>query len=100
MGVERSTVKRAIVDLEQSGRLRKEQRWRENGGKSSNMYYILKAAEEGKMDVLLIKKLDRLGRDTVKTLEFIRSMEQLGIELYSPLEGEIKLERSPYLSMQ
>ena len=36
----RSTVKRAISDLEQSGHLRKEQRWRENGGKSSNMYYI------------------------------------------------------------
>lgn len=36
----RSTVKRAIADLENSGRLRKEQRWRENGGKSSNMYYI------------------------------------------------------------
>lgn len=36
----RSTVKRAITDLEQSGHLRKEQRWRENGGKSSNMYYI------------------------------------------------------------
>lgn len=36
----RSTVKRAITDLEQSDRLRKEQRWRENGGKSSNLYYI------------------------------------------------------------
>lgn len=36
----RSTVKRAITDLEQSGRLRKEQRWRENGGKSSNLYFI------------------------------------------------------------
>lgn len=36
----RSTVKRAITDLEQSGRLRKEQRWRENGGKSSNLYYL------------------------------------------------------------
>lgn len=36
----RSTVKRAIADLEQSGRLRKEQRWRENGGKSSNLYYM------------------------------------------------------------
>lgn len=36
----RSTVKRAITDLEQSGHLRKEQRWRENGGKSSNLYYI------------------------------------------------------------
>ncbi len=36
----RSTVKRALADLEQSGRIRKEQRWRENGGKSSNMFYL------------------------------------------------------------
>ncbi|OLN31347.1 helix-turn-helix domain-containing protein [Desulfosporosinus metallidurans] len=36
----RSTVKRAIVDLEKMGHLRKENRWRENGGKSSNMYYV------------------------------------------------------------
>ena len=36
----RSTVKRAIVDLEKTGHLRKENRWRENGGKSSNMYYV------------------------------------------------------------
>lgn len=36
----RSTVKRAIADLEKNSRLRKEQRWRENGGKSSNLYYI------------------------------------------------------------
>lgn len=36
----RSTVKRAIADLEKTGYLRKEQRWRENGGKSSNMYYV------------------------------------------------------------
>jgi predicted transcriptional regulator len=37
----RSTVKRAIADLEQSGHLRKERRWRENGGKTSHMYYIM-----------------------------------------------------------
>jgi Site-specific recombinases, DNA invertase Pin homologs len=61
---------------------------------------VMKAAGEGKMDVLLVKKLDRLGRDTVKTLEFIRGLEQLGIELYSPLEGIIKLEQSPHLSLQ
>lgn len=36
----RSTVKRAIADLVKSGHLRKEQRWRENGGKSSCMYYV------------------------------------------------------------
>ena len=37
----RSTVKRAIADLGKSGRLHKEQRWRENGGKSSNLYYLV-----------------------------------------------------------
>jgi len=39
----RSTVKRALDDLEKSGYLRKEQRWRENGGKSSNMFYLRKS---------------------------------------------------------
>jgi len=39
----RSTVKRALADLEKSGYLRKEQRWRENGGKSSNMFYLKKS---------------------------------------------------------
>jgi len=35
-----STVKRAITDLEKAGYLRKEQRWRGNGGKSSNLYFL------------------------------------------------------------
>lgn len=37
-----STVKRAISDLEQNGFIRKKQRWRENGGKSSLLYEIIK----------------------------------------------------------
>lgn len=37
-----STVKRAISDLEKNGFLRKKQRWRENGGRSSLLYEILK----------------------------------------------------------
>ena len=36
----RSTVKRALTDLGKSGHLSKEPRWRENGGKSSNLYRI------------------------------------------------------------
>jgi len=60
---------------------------------------VMKAAEEGKFDVLLVKRLVCLGRDTTKTLEFLRGMDQLGIKLYSPLEGEIRLEyHSPSLS--
>lgn len=36
----RSTVKRAITDLEKTGHHSKEQRWRENGGKSSLLYTL------------------------------------------------------------
>lgn len=36
----RSTVKRAIADLIHSGLLRKEFRYRENGGISSNRYFL------------------------------------------------------------
>jgi len=36
----RSTVKRAVADLEKAGCLIKEQRWRENGGKSSCFYRL------------------------------------------------------------
>ncbi len=36
----RSTVKRAIADLVKCDRVRKEQRWRANGGRSSLMFYV------------------------------------------------------------
>ena len=51
---------------------------------------VMKAAEDGKMDVLLVKRLDRLGRDMLKMLEFLRGLDQVGIRLYSPMEGEIR----------
>ena len=37
-----STVKRAISDLEKNGFIRKKQRWRENGGRSSLLIEILR----------------------------------------------------------
>ncbi len=37
-----STVKRAISDLEYAGFIRKKQRWRENGGRSSLLFEILR----------------------------------------------------------
>lgn len=36
----RRTVERAIADLVQAGFLKKEQRWRENGGRSSLLYTL------------------------------------------------------------
>lgn len=54
---------------------------------------VMKAAREGKMDVLLVKKLDRTGPYVTKTFELIRGLELLGIQTYSPLEGDIRVAR-------
>ena len=40
LGLSSSTVKRALDELCQSGLLTKETRWRENGGRTSNLYRI------------------------------------------------------------
>ncbi|MGE5632175.1 MAG: recombinase family protein [Caulobacteraceae bacterium] len=67
--------------------------------KRAGIMEVMKAAADGKFDVLLVKRLVCLGRDTTKTLEFLRGLDQLGIKLYSPLEGQIQLEyHSPSLS--
>lgn len=42
LNLSNSTVKRAISDLEKDGFIRKKQRWRENGGRSSLLFEILR----------------------------------------------------------
>lgn len=59
----------------------------------SGLMEVEQAAEKGKIDVLLVKRLDRISRDTLKTIEFLQNLKQLGITVYSPLEGEIRLEQ-------
>ncbi|HEY9161002.1 MAG TPA: recombinase family protein [Desulfomonilia bacterium] len=59
----------------------------------SGLLEALQAAENGKIDVLLVKRLDRISRDTLKTIELLQNLKQLGITVYSPLEGEIRLEQ-------
>jgi DNA invertase Pin-like site-specific DNA recombinase len=56
----------------------------------SGLAEVLEAAETGKMDVLIIKNLSRLGRDTTKTIELIKKLTEKGIHICSPLEGEIQ----------
>ena len=41
LSVSRSTVKRAVKDLEQAGLIRKEPHFRENGSATSNRYYLI-----------------------------------------------------------
>ena len=50
---------------------------------------VKRVAEDGKIDVLLVKRLDCLERNADKLLELLYYMDQIGIELYSPLEGQI-----------
>lgn len=59
----------------------------------SGLAKVRKAAEDGKIDVLLIKSLRWLGNDTLKTEEFLRELGPLGIRLYSLMEGKIYLEK-------
>ena len=47
----------------------------------------MEAAKSGKMDVLIVKSLSRIGRDTEGTLNFLRELNRYGVTLYSPLEG-------------
>ena len=42
LSLSRSTVQRAIQDLREQGYLETRQRWRENGGKSSLLFRLLK----------------------------------------------------------
>ena len=41
LGLSRSTVKRALDDLCKAGLLQKDQRWRENGSYTSNLYNLI-----------------------------------------------------------
>ena len=41
LSVSRSTVKRAVKDLEKTGLIRKEPHYRENGSATSNRYYLI-----------------------------------------------------------
>ncbi|WP_277239666.1 helix-turn-helix domain-containing protein [Merdimonas faecis] len=41
IGMSKSTVKRGIADLAKQGFIRVENRYRENGGKTSNLYRII-----------------------------------------------------------
>lgn len=55
----------------------------------------MESAIAGKMDVLIVKSLPRIVRDTMGTIEFLRGLDQLGVTLYSPLDGTFTFEQAP-----
>lgn len=52
---------------------------------------VLEAAKVGSFQVLLVDSVSRIGRDMAKTMNFIQTISDCGISIYSPMEGEIKL---------
>jgi DNA invertase Pin-like site-specific DNA recombinase len=53
---------------------------------------LMEAAITGKVDVLIIVSINRIGRDTKQVLEFLHKLNGYGVKVYSPLEGEINIE--------
>ena len=51
---------------------------------------VTEAAVFGKIDVLLIINVSCLGRDILKTMDFIRQLNEQDVKVYSPMEGEVK----------
>lgn len=52
---------------------------------------VLEAAKTGSFQILLVDSVSRIGRDMAKTINFIQTINDCGISIYSPMEGEIKL---------
>ena len=53
---------------------------------------LMETAINGKIDVLIIDSINRIGRDTKQVLEFLHKLNGYGVKVYSPLEGEIKIK--------
>lgn len=58
------------------------------------------AAGRGEFDILLVKSISRLGKDARRTFTFIEQLGALGVSVFSPLEGEIKLDAEQWKNLR
>lgn len=56
----------------------------------SGLQSLLKAAQTGIFQILLVDSASRIERDMAQTKKFIKTIANCGVRIYSPLEGEIK----------
>lgn len=56
----------------------------------SGLKRFLDAAEKGEVDILIVHDLSRIGRNTCEAVEFLNRLEQMGVSVYSPLEGRLE----------
>ena len=59
----------------------------------SSLKEVLTAARAGRLDALIVHSVSRIGCDMTKTIDFIQQLNGCGVKVYSPLEGEIRMER-------
>lgn len=50
---------------------------------------VQEAAKAMDIQVLLVASISRIGRDVAQTAEFVRSLSDCGVRIYSPMEGEL-----------
>ena len=56
-------------------------------GSTYLLQYVLNAVDEGKVDVVLVKDLSRLGRHRTQTALFIDHLRENNVRVYSVTEG-------------
>lgn len=61
---------------------------------------VLEAAKAGSFQILLVDSVSRIGRDMSKTIEFMNTVMDCGVSIYSPMEAEIKLAGFTMLPFQ
>lgn len=60
---------------------------------------VREAAKAKTAEVLLVTSISRIGRDAASLTEWISAMNDSGVHIYSPMEGEIKPLSFPFSSL-
>lgn len=48
---------------------------------------VMEAARVGRLDVLIVRDISRVGRDTCQTMEYLEQLSRMGVQTCSPMEG-------------
>lgn len=56
----------------------------------SGLKRFLDAARKGEVDILIVHDLSRIGRNTCEAVGFLNRLVQMGVLVYSPLEGRLE----------
>lgn len=51
---------------------------------------FMEIAKQGGANVLIVHDLSRIGRNVCEAIEYLNRLNQMGVEVYSPLEGRLE----------